>query len=114
VKKLWGYTKLVDSFIVMDTRAYLKIDVERPQIRDVVENLRRIPWVVAADPVNSTPLVMALIRTEDLTDLAATLFIRVRRMKGVRSMSVYFADGNGNANLEPMKPTSLLPEAALP
>jgi hypothetical protein len=74
-----------------DPRAYVLIDSDPEMTDRVVQSLRRRRDVRLADAINGPHNVMAVIEDSNASTLAAAILVSIRKMQGVRDITVYMA-----------------------
>jgi len=72
-------------------RAYVLVDTERGRASEVVRSLRSQPLVTAADVVNGPYRVIAVIEGSNISTLAKTILVDVRKLDGVKDIIVYMS-----------------------
>ena len=71
-----------------NTRAYVLIDTQPGMTGDVVRNLRE-NGVQLADSINGPHDAIALIQGDSPSDVAVLILNKVRKMDGVKDVTVY-------------------------
>ena len=74
-----------------DTRAYVLIDADPEMTDRVVQSLRCRGDVLLADAINGPHNVIAVIEDSNASTLATAILVSVRKLKGVRDITVYLA-----------------------
>lgn len=82
-------TVMLDS-VHERTRAYALLSIEPCSVASVVRELRSMEGVVAADAVDGPHNAVAVVQVSQPSELAALLFVKVRRMAGVQRMQFLF------------------------
>lgn len=70
-------------------RAYVVLDIEDGQRAQVLKTLRRRPRVQQVDLVDGSLSVIAVLEGADASALAGTIFTDIKRMSGVKRVTVY-------------------------
>jgi hypothetical protein len=74
-----------------DTRAYVLIDTEPAMTARVVRNLRHRDDILMADAVNGPHGVIAVVEGRNASEVATTILLNIRKLNGVRDLTVYTA-----------------------
>lgn len=76
---------------VGDTRAYVLIDADPEMTDRIIQSLRGRRDVRLADAINGPHNVIAVIEGNNASALAAAILVSIRKLKGVRDITVYLA-----------------------
>ncbi len=84
-------------------RAYVLIDTEGDRTGDIVSNLRRRPGVTLADVINGPYRAIAVVEGNDISAMAKTILLDIRRLSGVKDIIVYMTQpGDGGSQRIPV------------
>jgi len=73
----------------VESRAYVLIDVEEAKASEVVMGLRNRLGVAMADIVNGPYRVIAVVEGSNISSIAKTILLDVKKLSGVRDIIVY-------------------------
>jgi hypothetical protein len=72
-------------------RAYVLIDTDEDRVFEISTRLRGMPGVAMADAVNGPYRVMAVLEGNNLSTIAKTVVVDIRKLGGVKDLIVYTA-----------------------
>ncbi len=72
-------------------RAYVLIDTEPEMTRSVVRSLQTRKDVHLVDTINGPFSAIAVVEGQSASEVAATILVSIRRLKGVKDVVVYLA-----------------------
>jgi nitrate reductase NapAB chaperone NapD len=72
-------------------RAYVLIDTDEDRASEISNKLRGMPGVAMADMVNGPYRVMAVLEGNNLSTIAKTVVVDIRKLDGVKDLVVYTA-----------------------
>ena len=74
----------------MSSKAYILIKTDTGKVNEVVDSLKRLEGVRAADPVSSKYNVIAVLEGEDITNLSSTLVSKIKNMPYISKLDSCF------------------------
>jgi nitrate reductase NapAB chaperone NapD len=72
-------------------RAYVLIDAEPEMTPSIVRELQTIKDVHLVDTINGPFSAIAVVEGQDDSEVAATILVGIRKLKGVKDVVVYLA-----------------------
>ena len=79
-------------------RAYVLIDTDEDKAGEIVNNLRYKLGVTLADVINGPYRAIAVVESQDISAMAKTILMGIRRLSGVKDIIVYMTPlENGDA-----------------
>ena len=82
-------------------RAYVLIDAAEDRAERITAELRKKPDVLLADVINGPHPVIACIEGASPSSIAQTILFDIRKIKGVKDLTVYLGIENGRKEYSP-------------